>query len=320
MARPAACLSLDLDNYWSYLKTHGNPAWETYPSYLAVVVPRALAFLQERGLRVTVFIVGQDALQVEHREVLSSIAAAGHEIGNHSHHHEPWLHQYQADQVDQEIRAAHEAIREATGVAPRGFRGPGFSVSEATLETLIRLGYLYDGSTLPTFIGPLARAYYFRASKLTAEERRRREALFGGWRDVLRPITPYRWETGPGGLVEVPVTTVPLLRLPFHFSYLLYIAERSEGLAVLYLRTALGLCRLAGVAPSLLLHPLDFLGPDEAPGLEFFPGMGTGTEAKLRRLGRFVEMVTSRFAPGPMGEYVASLGSRLRTRRPDLRS
>ena len=320
MVRPAASLSLDLDNYWSYLKTHGNPAWEAYPSYLATVVPRALTFLRERGLRVTVFVVGRDALRPEHRGVLSSISAAGHEIGNHSHNHEPWLHRYPPDQVDQELRAAHEAIEEATGIRPRGFRGPGFSISEGVLETLINLGYRYDASTLPTFIGPIARAYYFRASKLDAEERRRREALFGGWRDVLRPISPYEWETGSGRLVEVPVTTVPFLRLPFHFSYLLYIAERSEWLADLYLRFALRLCLITGVRPSLLLHPLDFLGPDEAPGLEFFPGMGTEAEVKWRRLDRFVNTVTARFVPGPMGEYVASLGSGLRARRPDVRS
>src|SRR4030042_1856668 len=248
MVRPAASLSLDLDNYWAYLKTHGNPAWETYPSYLATVVPRALAFLRERGLRVTVFVVGRDALRPEHRGVLSSISSAGHEIGNHSHTHEPWLHRYPPDQVDQELRAAHEAIEEAPGGRPRGFRGPGFSISEGVLETLIDLGYRYDASTLPTFIGPIARAYYFRASKLDAEERRRREAP-----------------------------------------------------AALYLRFALRLCLITGVRPSLLLHPLDFLGPDEAPGLEFFPGMGTEAEVKWRRLDRFVNPGPARPVPGAVG-------------------
>lgn len=90
--KPAASLSLDLDNLWSYLKIHGDPGWESLPSYLDVAVPRILAFLAERGLSITFFVVGQDAEREENREALASIAAAGHEIGNHSFHHDSWLH------------------------------------------------------------------------------------------------------------------------------------------------------------------------------------------------------------------------------------
>ena len=41
--KPAASISLDLDNLWSYLKTQGAPGWESYPSYLDQVVPRETA-------------------------------------------------------------------------------------------------------------------------------------------------------------------------------------------------------------------------------------------------------------------------------------
>ena len=90
--RGMASLSLDLDNQWSYMKTHGDAGWESFPSYLDVVVPRALEFLKAKGLSITFFIVGQDAALDKNRESLRSIAAAGHEIGNHSFNHEPWLH------------------------------------------------------------------------------------------------------------------------------------------------------------------------------------------------------------------------------------
>ncbi len=33
-ARPLLSLSLDLDNKWSYLKTHGDAGWDAFPSYL----------------------------------------------------------------------------------------------------------------------------------------------------------------------------------------------------------------------------------------------------------------------------------------------
>ena len=56
----------------------------------------------------------------------------------------------------------------------------------------------------------------------------------------------------------LPVTTMPLFRVPIHFSYLLYLGGKSPALARLYWRTALRMCRLRRVEPSVLLHPLDF--------------------------------------------------------------
>src|SRR5438067_8462336 len=82
--KPLASLSLDLDNKWSYMKTHGDRGWETFPSYLGKLVPRLLQCLAEHKLYITVFVVGQDAALIRNREALKMIANAGHEIGNHS--------------------------------------------------------------------------------------------------------------------------------------------------------------------------------------------------------------------------------------------
>jgi peptidoglycan/xylan/chitin deacetylase (PgdA/CDA1 family) len=59
-AKPYASVSLDLDNRWSYLKTHGDPSWTTYPSYLDAFIPRVLPILERRDWKITFFIVGQD--------------------------------------------------------------------------------------------------------------------------------------------------------------------------------------------------------------------------------------------------------------------
>jgi peptidoglycan-N-acetylglucosamine deacetylase len=144
--KPIASLSLDLDNQWSYMKTHGDAGWESFPSYLDIVVPRALEFLKERDLNITFFIVGQDAALDKNRDALSSIAAAGHEIGNHSFNHEPWLHLYSKDELVEEFERSEAAIFDATGRRTVGFRGPGFSLSETVLEVLGERGYEYDCS------------------------------------------------------------------------------------------------------------------------------------------------------------------------------
>lgn len=294
--KPLASLSMDLDNKWSYMKTRGLPGWEALPSYLPLLLGRVLPFLRERRLAISMMVVGQDAVRDENLEALRAAAEAGHEIGNHSFHHEPWLQSYSDDAIEDELGRAHESIEQATGRRPIGFRGPGFTLSTSTVEALARRGYLYDASTLPTFIGPLARAYYFFNSSLTAGERERRRALYGTLKDGLRRLSPYRW-TLPGGesLLEIPVTTMPFLRVPIHVSYVLYIATWSEALALAYFRTALRICRWTGTHPSLLLHPLDFLGGDEVPELAFFPAMDMPGERKIALVDRILSAYAERF-------------------------
>lgn len=310
-ARPLASLSLDLDNLWSYLKTHGDSGWEARPTYLPEVVPAALDLLEDLGLRITVFVVGVDAEREENAEALQSIPARGHEVGNHSHEHEPWLHLYSPDQLAEEIERAERAVTAVTGQRPSGFRGPGYSWSPELLRILRRRDYLFDSSTLPTYIGPLARAYYFATARLSAEAKAERKALFGTVKDGLRPVGPYTWQLGPeGGLLEIPVTTMPGLKLPFHLSYLLYLSRYSEALAAGYLRTALRACRLAGVEPSFLLHPLDLVGGDAVPGLSFFPGMDLPTARKQRIARRMLALLGERFELVNMSTHARAILSR----------
>jgi uncharacterized small protein (DUF1192 family) len=279
-----ASLSLDLDNKWSYLKTHGDAGWDVFPSYFDQAVPRILDFLKARDLTITFFVVGQDAALDKNRAALQAIAAAGHEIGNHSFRHEPWLHLYSETELDAEIARAEEAIERATGQRPVGFRGPGFSLSSTTLRVLAKRAYLYDATVFPNLLNPLARAYFFATSNLSREEREQRKALFGSWRDALRQVKAHGWQIDEQRLIEIPVTTMPLFKIPIHFSYVLYLSAYSKTLARLYFKVALAMCKGTGTEPSLLLHPLDFLGNEDDRDLAFFPGMQLRRDAKLALL------------------------------------
>jgi hypothetical protein len=301
--KPIASLSLDLDNQWSYMKTHGDEGWQSFPSYLDLVVPRVLRFLKERDLTITFFLVGQDVSLEKNSVPLKAIADAGHEIGNHSFHHEPWLHLHSETKLESELASAEEHIERVTGRKPIGFRGPGYSLSPIVLEVLARRGYLYDASTLPTFIAPLARAYYFMTARLDREQLQQRRALFGTLRDGLRPIKPYRWRTSTSEIVEIPVTTMPVFKMPIHFSYILYLAGFSRTTALQYFRSALQLCRLSGTAPSLLLHPLDFLGSDDIQALTFFPAMGMNGGMKLELMATLIRVVMDHYTVVTMQEH-----------------
>lgn len=311
--KPVASLSLDLDNEWAYLKTHGDPHWDAFPTYLDVVVPRFLRVLDDLDLRITVFIVGQDAALAKNRASLRSIATTGHEIGNHSFHHEPWLQHYTTEAIEAEIGDATDAIDEATGVRPVGFRGPGFTLSRPTLDALARRDYRYDCSTFPTYIGPLARAYYFMTAKLTPAEREQRKALFGSMAEGRRPLRQYAWDLGDPQarkLLEIPVTTFPLLKIPIHFSYVLYIATLAPPLAIPYFRSALLACRALGIEPSLLLHPLDFLDGTDVATLAFFPAMAMPKERKLAVLARALRVYRELFDVVAVGDHAAALERR----------
>lgn len=279
--KPLASLSLDLDNKWSYMKTHGEAGWESFPSYFDTVVPRVLEFLRQRDLKITFFIVGQDAALDKNHAALKAIAEAGHEIGNHSFNHEQRLHLYPENEIEADLGKAEEHIQRVTGYQPVGFRGPGYSVAESTLNVLKRMGYQYDCSTFPTYLGPLARLYYFMSANLTPAEKRARGQLFGTWADGTRPIGPFRWQLESGDLTEIPVTTMPILRVPIHVSYVLYLSTFSRLLTLTYFRFALLMCRIRRVQPSILLHPLDFMGSDDTGDLAFFPAMRARHEDKL---------------------------------------
>jgi len=317
--KPLASISLDLDNLWSYMKIHGDAGWASFPSYLDQVSEIVVDRFRAHGLTVTVFIVGQDAALPKNASAMRTIADAGHEIGNHSFSHEPWFHTYSYEEIEHEIADAEIAIERATGKKPRGFRGPGFSLSGDTLKVLAEREYLYDASTFPTFLGPLARAYYFLTSgDMPEEERKRRKKLFGTAREGLRAIRPYVWglpDSARRQILEIPVTTMPLLRVPIHLSYIGFLAVHSRLVAMSYIRAALALVARTGADLSFLLHPLDFVGKDRVDRLDFFPGMSARTDDKLRLFDDVMNLIKESFEPVTMAEHARVLldGGRLKT-------
>jgi hypothetical protein len=306
-----ASVSLDLDNVWSYLKTHGDDGWELRPSYLSTFIPHVLDVLEREQLQITFFVVGVDAAIPEHGPSLKSLVQHGHEVGNHSFEHDPWMARYDRARIEEEIARTEDAILASTGRRPIGFRGPGYAWSGELLEILSERGYLYDASTLPTYLGPLARAYYFRTTHLSEAERKERAQLFGRFADGLRPVGAYSWQLPNGrSLLELPVTTFPVIKIPFHLSYLMYISRFSERLMVAYLGAALLACRLAGTEPSFLLHPLDLIDAKQEPRLAFFPGMDVPARRKAELLRRAIHMIREHFTTVNMSTHARSLLAR----------
>ena len=301
-------MSLDLDNQWTYMKIHGDEGWDQYPSYFNIFVPHVLDVLDELDLKITFFIVGKDTESEDNNKYLRMITARGHEVGNHSYHHESWLQTYSYEKIEKEIREAEEAIERVTGQRTTGFRGPGFSWSKDLLKVLELRGYKFDASTLPTYLGPLARMYYFKKSDLSKEEKKARKELFGKFSEGFRKLKPYKWNLGNGkSITEIPVTTMPVLKLPFHLSYLIYLGNISMPLMKFYLNSAIKMCKLTNTPISFLLHPLDLIGGDQITELAFFPGMNVSSDKKVEIFKNVIKTLSKNYDMVNMTEHLKEM-------------
>ena len=308
--KPIASISLDLDNQWTYMKIHGDEGWDKYPSYFNIFVPHVLDVLDELNLKITFFIVGKDTESEDNNKYLRMITERGHEVGNHSYHHESWLQTYSYEKIEKEIREAEEAIERVTGQRTTGFRGPGFSWSKDLLKVLESRKYKFDASTLPTYLGPLARMYYFKKSDLSKEEKKARKELFGKFSEGYRKLKPYKWDLGEGkSITEIPVTTMPIFKLPFHLSYLIYLGNISMPLMKLYLNTAIRMCKITNTPISFLLHPLDLIGGDQITKLAFFPGMNVSSGKKVEVFKKVINSLKKNYEVTNMSIYYNQLSN-----------
>jgi len=110
-----------------------------------VGVPRILALLARHAIPATFFVPGHTVATFP--ESVASIVAAGHEIGCHG-----WAHEDLAALPEEEERLvmtrSFEAIGDAAGAPPHGFRAPYWSLSPRTLGIALELGFVYDSSLM----------------------------------------------------------------------------------------------------------------------------------------------------------------------------
>jgi peptidoglycan/xylan/chitin deacetylase (PgdA/CDA1 family) len=144
-------ISIDMDNYEDYrslIDPEGDPSG---PSFYQAV-PRFLDMLDGAGVRATFFVIGRDATRPEHRPILQEIAKRGHEIGNHSYTHPYDFRRLSREGKGTEIARTEDAISDALGERPVGFRAPSGDVDRETHEILEERGYLYDSSLTPSLL------------------------------------------------------------------------------------------------------------------------------------------------------------------------
>ncbi len=115
-----------------------------------------LEIFERHGCRATFFTLGIVAR--EHPELLRTIVQEGHEIACHGDAHDQ-VSKLGPEGFREDLRRAKDAIEQACGLAPKGFRAPSWSISpprwtpqEAAmwpLQILVDEGFTYDASLFP---------------------------------------------------------------------------------------------------------------------------------------------------------------------------
>jgi peptidoglycan-N-acetylglucosamine deacetylase len=204
-------LSIDLDGLEHYHRIHGLPERPPGPDPVYTrAVDRFAELCARLGLPGTAFCVGRSLEDPDARAAAARLAAAGHELGNHSLSHDYALTRRAPDAIAAEVRGGAEALARVTGRPPAGFRAPGYTLSPALLSALAADGYRYDSSAFPALPYYLGKAAVMGALAVAGHPSR---AILDRPRVLLAPRRPYRphasepYRRGTVPLLELPITT-----------------------------------------------------------------------------------------------------------------
>lgn len=225
MTTPRAALSIDLE-FFSHLPGYRSASGEAEVTEVGL---DEVAWLRSRfgahDTSSTFFTVSEIA--EAHPDVISGLVADGHEIGSHTHSHRHLSEISAAERRDELVRSKG-IIEDVVGESIAGFRAPSFDTADDHFETLADAGYEYDSSAIPC---------------------RKIPGWYGGEYDAERPCPASDVDaSAPDGLAEVPVSVMPMLRLPLTGTWIRFFG-------VTY--TLLGMRWLArrDIAPVLYVHP-----------------------------------------------------------------
>lgn len=148
--RAAAAFTFDVDAESAVLfnspAAASRPGIMSHQSYGPLVgVPRILGILEKHQVTATFFVPGYTAER--YPGVVRDIVRAGHEVGHHGYLHES------LEGVDAVTEAGYldrglEALWDAAGVRPVGFRAPMWEPTWSTPRLLAERGFLYDSSLM----------------------------------------------------------------------------------------------------------------------------------------------------------------------------
>jgi len=301
------CVSIDMDTYREYRRLVDPDGDADGPCFYDDGIPRFLDLFDDCGIRATFFMIGRDAEAPSNRERVREIVARGHEVANHSHTHPYNFRSLTHDEKRAEIENADAAIADLAGTRPVGFRTPSLDVDPATLELLAENDYLYDSSIFP---GPFMWAFMLYGKLFVRHD----EYSLGSLVTPIAPAQPYFPSAtklhrrvaapaaeGVSSLVEIPISVVPGLGVPFYGTLMRMLGPKAFDACL----------RAFGRRKAVLLYALHLLDLVKLDGssLEQAIGNAPGVGLPFERRRDFTSHVMHRLAEAgeavPMREFAA---------------
>ncbi len=154
---------------------------------------QALAeLLRAYDVPLTMFVVTSHARRYAERLNALARALPAAEFALHSHTHDT-----RHPCSKEEIESAVDAYGELWNSKPAGYRAPNCLIDDEGMERLIRAGFLYDSSIVPSVRMDAHRYNHLRM-----------------------PREPFRFSSPSGELLELPIACFGGIRLPLAFSYI----------------------------------------------------------------------------------------------------
>lgn len=160
--------------------------FETYRAFENIDL--LLDLIKKYDLKITVFLVG--SLIKQKKDIIEKFKSVPVEFALHSYSHD--IKNKNPDFKSLEVIKAKAAYFNYFDQPPFGYRAPQGAISQAEIEELVRQGFKYDCSIFP----------YWRP---------------GLYNNLKIPTKPFCL---PSGLLEIPLSVLPIIRLPISLSYI----------------------------------------------------------------------------------------------------
>jgi polysaccharide deacetylase family protein (PEP-CTERM system associated) len=150
--KAAYVLSVDVEDYFqveAFARQVSRDEWNDWPSRVVDNTRRALNVCDAHGASATFFVLGWVAHKFP--ALVREIQSRGHEIACHSFWHRP-VCSLTPETFREDLRQACDAIAQACGERPIGFRAPSWSITPQStwaFEVLAQEGFVYDASIFP---------------------------------------------------------------------------------------------------------------------------------------------------------------------------
>ena len=253
-------VQVDTDGLWVIFQHFCLPYEAKEDLLFETAVPRFLGLFDSHKIKATFFVVGRDLLYPERLKLLREVVRRGHEIANHSMNHAEGFSFLSYKEKLREIENAERIIQDELGVLTRGFRTPSNDVDSDVLKILEDRGYIYDSSLMPTYYGPLLKRLKFASLKITRRNHYLGRFIYGF--SSLSPYHPDRnklWKRGNMRLLEVPISTMPWLRIPYHTSFTF--AAYQLGLGCSLFDFGYNLTKAASLPLNFVFHTNELSDP-----------------------------------------------------------